>query len=182
MRDTTRLAVLTLGILLVASLGPASADAEEATREGEVSESREGESLEVRDSVPETTHETAPLETGESTPETPEDGGVVPTPGPVRSETLRWTHVAPSEVRSFKVRWGTRPGVYQATLDVGKPPLTGGVFATAIDVPATETVYVALSAVGTNGLESILSNVGIRTPQGSGGGSIGEPGRPQISP
>jgi len=155
MFNLTRLGAPALGFFLILSIGlgtAALAESETTEPERSVENTPEGEAVEAV------------------------------APGPIRSEALRWTHSDPADVRSFKVRWGTRPGVYQTTLDLGKPPESAGVFAAAINVPAADTVYVALSAVGTNGLESILSNVGIRTAGGTTSGTIGTPGRPQIEP
>ena len=99
-------------------------------------------------------------------------------PAATRVETLRWVHPDVSEVAAFRIHWGIQAGAYLATIDAGVPtPSPSGVYSAAITVPETATVYVALSAVGTNGLESIHSNVGVRPPPTTST-TLGAPGQP----
>lgn len=93
-----------------------------------------------------------------------------------RSELLRWSHPAPSTVAGFKIYVGNAPGVYQTTLDVGKPAASGGVFSYSLQVPDPDNVYVAVSAYGSTGLEGTRSNEQLRL------GQLGVPGKPQIQP
>jgi len=93
-----------------------------------------------------------------------------------RSELLRWQHPDPNTVAGFKVYVGNAPGVYQTTLDVGKPTASGGVFSYSLQVPDANTVYVTVSAYGSTGLEGAKSNEQLRL------GQLGTPGKPQIQP
>lgn len=93
-----------------------------------------------------------------------------------RSELLRWNHPAPTTVAGFKVYVGNAPGVYQTTLDVGKPAAAAGVFSYSLQIPDPDSVYVAVSAYGPTGLEGVRSNEQSRP------GQLGIPGKPQIQP
>ena len=93
-----------------------------------------------------------------------------------RTELLRWNHPDPSKVAGFKVYVGNAPGVYQTTLDVGKPTPSGGVYSYSLQVPDANTVYVTLSAYGSTGLEGAKSNEQQRL------GLLGAPGKPLITP
>jgi hypothetical protein len=93
-----------------------------------------------------------------------------------RTELLRWQHPDPSTVAGFKVYVGNAAGVYQTTLDVGKPTASAGVFSYSLQVPDSNTVFVAVSAYGAGGLEGAKSNEQQRL------GQLGTPGKPQITP
>jgi hypothetical protein len=93
-----------------------------------------------------------------------------------RSEVLRFQHPDPSTVSGFKVYVGNAPGVYQTTLDIGKPTASSGVFSYSLQVPDPNTVYVSVSAYGSTGLEGTKSNEQQRL------GLLGTPGKPQITP
>lgn len=93
-----------------------------------------------------------------------------------RTELLRWQHPDPSAVAGFKVYVGNATGVYQTTLDVGKPTASGGVYSYSLQVPDSNTVYVAVSAYGPTGLEGAKSNEQQRL------GLLGTPGQPQVQP
>jgi hypothetical protein len=93
-----------------------------------------------------------------------------------RTEVLRFQHPDPSTVSGFKVYVGSSPGVYQTTLDIGKPTASSGVFSYSLQVPDPNTVYVSVSAYGSTGLEGAKSNEQQRL------GLLGTPGKPQIMP
>ena len=93
-----------------------------------------------------------------------------------RTELLRWQHPSPSSVAGFKVYVGNASGTYQTTLDVGLPTPSGGVYSYSLQVPDANTVYVAVSAYGSTGLEGPRSNEQQRL------GLLGTPGKPQIAP
>jgi hypothetical protein len=93
-----------------------------------------------------------------------------------RTEQLRWQHPDASTVAGFKVYVGNAPGVYQTTLDVGKPTASGGIFSYSLQVPDANTVYVSVSAYGATGVEGAKSNEQQRL------GQLGTPGKPQIQP
>jgi len=93
-----------------------------------------------------------------------------------RTELLRWQHPSPSTVAGFKVYVGNAPGAYQTTLDIGKPTASSGVFSYSLQVPDANTVYVAVSAYGSTGIEGAKSNEQRRL------GQLGTPGKPQITP
>jgi hypothetical protein len=94
-----------------------------------------------------------------------------------RTETLRWTHPGAD---GYRVHYGTETGVYTSHIDVEIPATDPGeahaVFVYDLDVPDTETVYVAVTAYA-EGLESIPSNEQKRSPSE---GTIGKPGRPML--
>jgi hypothetical protein len=93
-----------------------------------------------------------------------------------RSELLRWQHPNASAVAGFKVYVGNAEGVYQTTLDVGMPTISGGVYSYSLQVPDGNTVFIAVSAYGPTGLEGAKSNEQRRL------GQLGMPGKPQITP
>ncbi|HEY8120033.1 MAG TPA: hypothetical protein VII78_01845 [Myxococcota bacterium] len=93
-----------------------------------------------------------------------------------RSELLRWQHPNASAVAGFKVYVGSATGVYQTTLDVGMPTASAGVYSYSLQVPDGSTVFVAVSAYGSTGLEGAKSNEQRRL------GQLGTPGKPQITP
>jgi hypothetical protein len=93
-----------------------------------------------------------------------------------RTELLRWQHPSPSTVSGFKVYVGNASGTYQTTLDVGLPTPSAGVYSYSLTVPDSNTVYVAVSAYGSTGLEGPKSNEQQRL------GLLGTPGKPQITP
>lgn len=93
-----------------------------------------------------------------------------------RSELLRWQHPAPATVAGFRVYVGNAPGQYQTTLDVGLAAASGGVFSHTLQIPDADSAYVAVSAYGPTGLEGPRSNEQLRP------GTLGVPGKPQITP
>jgi hypothetical protein len=107
---------------------------------------------------------------------------MVSTVASARTETLRWTHNAPSNVAGFVVYYGLSSGNYGTVIDV--PPLqpdTLGNFTFDIDVPDDATVYVAVTAYDGAGLESGYSNEGIRSPGSSTTDpASGKPGTPYV--
>jgi hypothetical protein len=93
--------------------------------------------------------------------------------------TLRWTHPDPSDVQNFRVHIGSRSGRYDRVLDVGKPsPDADGVFSYLVDLGDGDPVYVALTAIGHDGLESALSNE--RAIEQVSAGTLGQPGKPVL--
>ena len=93
-----------------------------------------------------------------------------------RTELLRFQHPDPASVAGFKVYVGNAAGVYQTTLDIGKPTASGGVFSYSLQVPNSNSVYLTVSAYGSTGLEGVKSNEQLRL------GQLGTPGKPQIQP
>ncbi len=81
-----------------------------------------------------------------------------------RVETLRWSHSAASNVDGFRVHYGTNPGSYTTTINVGKPTPSGGVFSYNLTVGDNATVYVALTAYGAGFLDSFHSNEKVLAP------------------
>ena len=80
-----------------------------------------------------------------------------------RSEHLRWTHPAPGEVSHFQVHTGPSSGSYDSVIsNLNLSPDGSGIFHFDIDVPDTESIYLAITAVGTNGIVSPASNEGFR--------------------
>lgn len=83
---------------------------------------------------------------------------------------------------AFTVHVGKSSGSYTQTIPVGKPAASGGVYSTTITVPNGDDAYVAISATGTNGLVSALSNERFRpasttTPPPA---ALGVPGKPAV--
>ena len=72
---------------------------------------------------------------------------------------LRWTHPKPSEVVEFRVFFGSAPNVYDsaATVSVGLPGGENAIYSWPISVAAGESVYVAVTALNSAGLESDFS-------------------------
>lgn len=100
-----------------------------------------------------------------------------------RTETLRWQHSNPGKVASFIVHVGTRAGQPTKQITIGKPAPSGGIYRYDLQVPDGDSVYVSVSARGTNGLMSSRSNERRRDGASSGGGgtsSLGRPGQPRV--
>jgi hypothetical protein len=93
-----------------------------------------------------------------------------------RSELLRIQHPNADTVSGFRVYVGNAPGVYQTALDIGKPVPANGIYSYTLEVPDSNSVYVAIGAYGPTGLESVKSNEQLRL------GNLGAPGKPQIQP
>lgn len=86
----------------------------------------------------------------------------------VRTETVRWTDDLnkSGDVTGYRIHYGLASRDYTATVDAGIPPVSDGVFETAVEVPATENVYIAVTAYNEEA-ESLLSNEICRTPLGA---------------
>jgi hypothetical protein len=99
-----------------------------------------------------------------------------------RTEVLRWQHANPSEVAHFTVHVGSSSGSYSQNLNVGVPAQQGGAFVYDLTVADSADAYVAISAKGTNGLTSSLSNERLRaapaTPPPPA--PLGTPGKPMV--
>jgi hypothetical protein len=83
-----------------------------------------------------------------------------------RTETLRWTHPASSDVTGFKVHYGPTSRNYTVTQDVGIPAAVSGAFEYQIQVAADADVYVAITAYDPDA-ESFFSNESCRGPDGA---------------
>ncbi len=81
-----------------------------------------------------------------------------------RVETLRWSQSSASNVDGFRVHYGTSPGSYTTTINVGRPSPSGGVFSYNLTVGDNAKVYVALSAYGAGFLDSFRSNEKVLAP------------------
>lgn len=77
-------------------------------------------------------------------------------PKPI-TNTVAWDYADLSTVTNFRLYRGSSPGIYTST------NLTGKVLSTTFVWTARTTNYAALTALGTNGLESLFSNE-IRVP------------------
>ena len=85
-----------------------------------------------------------------------------------RAETLRWQHDDPSRVSRFEAQVGTQLGVYDRNFDLGKPtPDASQVYSASIQVGDQEDVYIALRALGTDGVWSARSEFRYRPAPGS---------------
>ncbi len=103
-----------------------------------------------------------------------------------RTETLRWTEPPGQSVARFEVLMGSAPGNWSDTQDLGLPNMdVNGVYSADIQVPDADDVYVAVRAIGTNGLESAPSNAQLRAgllpdpgtqPGGSSASGPSDPG------
>jgi hypothetical protein len=71
---------------------------------------------------------------------------------------LRWSHPDAADVDGFRVHYGTSPGSYTVTRDVGRPAPSGGVFSYGLTVADDATVYVAITAYGSGFTTSHPSN------------------------
>jgi len=119
-----------------------------------------------------------------------------PAPASARSEALRWSHPSPSTVRGFRVYWGTQAGRYSHNVDAGLPARDpAGNFVYQLNVPASGTIFIAVSAYDSAGRESALSNSqarsaapapvggpapGVQAPAPAPAGALGRPGKPQL--
>ncbi len=104
-----------------------------------------------------------------------------------RTEVLRWQHSDPSSVQRFTIHVGDTNGQDLNQVNVGKPTAVNGVYTYSLTVADNLDVRVAVSALGTNGLESNRSNVQTRTAPSSppptpppNNGQLGTPGRPRV--
>lgn len=83
-----------------------------------------------------------------------------------RTETLRWTEPPGQSVARFEALVGNAPGNWTTTVDLGLPNMdVNSVYTADIQVPDADDVYVAVRAIGTNGLESAPSNTQLRPGQ-----------------
>ena len=97
-------------------------------------------------------------------------------PAQARPEVLRFTHAEPARVASFRVLVGSASGqsdLLDQTLTVG-PPDAAGEFAVLIDIASPATIYIRLTATGTDGTLSAASNEIQRSVP------LGLPGRPMV--
>jgi hypothetical protein len=81
-----------------------------------------------------------------------------------RVETLRWSQSSAANVDGFRVHYGTSPGSYTTTINVGRPSPSSGVFSYNLTVGDNATVYVALTAYGAGFLDSFHSNEKVLAP------------------
>jgi hypothetical protein len=90
-----------------------------------------------------------------------------PSMAQARTELLRWTHPDAGPIASFRVYFGTASRSYGAPVDAGKPAAdSAGVRSYSLLVPASvenESLYIAVTAVGEDGQESLYSNEQVRT-------------------
>lgn len=75
-----------------------------------------------------------------------------------RVVNLRWSHPGAANVDGFRLHYGTSPGSYTTSVDIGRPASSGGVFSHDLAVGDTVTVHVVLSAYGGGFTESAFSN------------------------
>jgi len=106
-------------------------------------------------------------------------------PAWARNEVLRWQHPNAGQVASFNVHVGQSSGSYTQTIPVGKPSPSGGVYTATITVANGDDAYVAISATGTNGLVSAVSNERFRPasttpPPPPPPTPLGTPGKPAV--
>lgn len=99
-----------------------------------------------------------------------------------RTEQVRWQHPNPSEVASFTVHVGASSGTYTQQINAGIPVVQNGAYVFNLSVADTADIYIAISARGTNGLRSPLSNerfrAGNQTPPPAT--PLGTPGKPLV--
>jgi len=84
-----------------------------------------------------------------------------------RVVTLRWTdpNPAPSPAAGFRAHVGTSSRTYGAAIELGKPtPDASGVYSASATVPDGVTAYVAVSALGATGNQSLWSNEQVVQP------------------
>jgi len=80
-----------------------------------------------------------------------------------RTESLRWTVPPGESVAGFEALIGNAPGNWTSTVDLGLPNMdVNSVYSAAVEVPDANDVYVAVRAIGTNGLQSAASNMQLR--------------------
>lgn len=82
-----------------------------------------------------------------------------------RTETFRWLdpNPLPSPVVAFKLHMGSGPRDYTTAIDIGLPtPDAAGVYSFSVEIPDTETVYVALTASDILLQQSQFSNERVR--------------------
>ena len=98
--------------------------------------------------------------------------------GEARTETIRWTHPAPSGVAGFRLTWVYETSTNATTVEVGVPSPAAGVYAVEIEVPDDHDVFFTMTAYDAQGRESQQSNVLLRAaPQNL---LLGQPGRPEV--
>jgi hypothetical protein len=79
-------------------------------------------------------------------------------------------------VEGYRVHYGSEPSSYTSHVDVGIPSKDdSGAFVYELEVPASEPVYVAVTAYDRAGLESDFSNEKVRAAPIE---RLGRPGQP----
>jgi sorbitol-specific phosphotransferase system component IIA len=86
-----------------------------------------------------------------------------------RTESLRWTHADPTNTVGYKVYFGGASRSYTQQVDVGVPPIVSTIYAVNVSVPASGSVYFAVTAYDAQGNESPFSNEIVRTTTSDGG-------------
>lgn len=101
----------------------------------------------------------------------------------LRLETIRWKHPHTFQVQSFRVYWGTdRENRTQAAEIPATAQGLAGLYSTGILVPNDRTVFISMTAVGINGLESQHSAIAARFPANAAEATnLGTPGKPAPS-
>jgi hypothetical protein len=90
-----------------------------------------------------------------------------------RTERFRFTHPSPTSVSGFKLYYGTSSGSYGQTINLGLPARdSNGVYFADVAFPATQGVYVVVTAYDSQSRESSRSNEKFRAgdaPPNAGG-------------
>jgi glucose/arabinose dehydrogenase len=111
----------------------------------------------------------------------------LPGSGQARTETFRWldSNPDPSPVAAFRLHLGESSRNYTLVLDAGMPPADASdVRSFSTVVPDDAVLYVSMTALDAEGLESVFSNELVRLPDVGGptglppDGSIDEPTGP----
>jgi hypothetical protein len=92
---------------------------------------------------------------------------------------VEFSHVQQATIVEYRAVFGFEPGAYSEERSLGVPPQSSGVFSTTVEIPDDVDVFVAVVAVGLNGVRSAPSNERLRV---SPSNLLGAPGQPVLPP
>jgi hypothetical protein len=101
-----------------------------------------------------------------------------------RTETIRWTYSEPARAAGFRIYLGPDAATFPASVDVGSPTPSGGIYSATISLGDSELAWSVVTALDATGGESGYSNARRLDPpavepppdpgDGGGGGGSGD--------
>jgi hypothetical protein len=107
-------------------------------------------------------------------------GQLLASPASAVETEVRFMHIEFFDVAEFRALIGFQPGVYTRTVDLGIPSKAGAIYTALVDVSEGVDLYIAVIAVGHNGLVSAPSNE--RQRHIVSATVLGRPGQPVLQP